>query len=541
MKKIIALLLIVTMSVAMLTGCGGSDEPEDTQDATTGTEDESSQTGDEAEVPAELSDEVITVAVEGEPNSLVPDVAFLGNYISTINRLVYEPLIISDYETLELFDTGLVTAWEHVDDTHIRLTLREGVKFHNGEEFTSEDVYYQFEQGLQGAQTDHYGLFDIDEFEVEDDYNIIVGLKEPWAQAVELMSFNTFMALSKIELEAAGGAATTDQYLENAGTGKYRFKEWVPGEYIELERNENYWDQDNLGYFAGYKFVFINDATARGMAVQSGDADLSLDIPVSNYDLYNTDDSVSAQILETNTVNTLFLNSGNGGPFEDAKVREAVYWLINKEAIRQIGNSGFGKITDTVISPDGPMFDGIVESEGKEVDVEKAKELLADAGYADGLDVKLRAMREDPVNTLIQEQLRAGGINVSIEIAELPVHFEGLAAGDYDIYASAQQFGYYSEPVRTTDGLKYDYSDVMGGCGYESEELSEIAARCYATLDIDARKEAYADYQAYFRENHVSVGIYTNVGLAVSRPDLENLNLFGVGVVDLSNLYSTGK
>ena len=75
-------------------------------------------------------------------------------------------------------------------------------------------------------------------------------------------------------------------------------------------------------------------------------------------------------------------------------------------------------------------------------------------------------MREAEVNTMIQEQLRQGGINVVIEIAELPVHFEGLARGDFDMYVSSQQFGYCTETVRVMDGLKYGYRDVMGGSGY---------------------------------------------------------------------------
>ena len=485
-----------------------------------------------------LSDEIITVAVQGEPNSLVPDVAFLGNYISSINRLVYEPLVIADYQTLELYDTGLVTDWQMIDDTNYRLTLREGVKFHNGEEFTAEDVLYQFQQGALGAQTDHYGLFHIPKFKVEDDYNIIIATKEPWAQAIELLSFNTMMAVSKTELEAAGGAKTTRQYLENAGTGKYRFKEWVPGEYILLERNEDYWDQDNLGYFKGFKFVFVSDIIARALAVQSGDADVALDASMANYRIYDADPTINAQLLNTNTVSTLFLNSGAGGPLGDVRVREAIYWLVDKNIIRAIGNSGFGRIADTLISPDSPMFDGIVESENKKVDVARAKKLLAEAGYPNGLSLKMRSNSESEITSLIQEQLRQGGINVVMELAEMPVHFEGLARGDFDMYVSSQQFGYYTETVRTLDGIKYDYRDVMGGSGYKNEEFSAIAARAYAAVDMDERRDAYAELQQHVRENYASIGLYTNVGLLVSRSDLEGFELFGVGVVDMSNLTS---
>ena len=500
----------------------------------------------EAPAPAaEISDEQVVIAISAEPNSLVPDVAFLSNYISAITSLIYEPLIDTEYSTVELYDTGLVTAWEDIDDTHFQLTLREGVKFQNGEEFTSEDVYYQFEQGTQGAQTDHYGLFDMSGFEIIDDYNIIICTKYPWAQAKELLGFSTFMAVSKTELEKAGGAGVTAQYLENAGTGKYRFKEWVPGEYILLERNEDYWNQDDLGYFKEVKFVFITDAAARAMAVQSGDADIALDCQVSDYELYNGLDGVKAEISQSGTVQTLFLND-NGGPCSNELVREAIYNLIDKEAIREVANSGFGDICDTVISINGPMSDGICESAGKGTDVEKAKALLEEAGYtadADGmyLTLKMRGQQTNALMSMIQEELRLGGINVELELAETPVHFAALAEGDYDMYTSSQQFGYYSETVRCCDGIAYDWSDVMGGCGYKSDEMHEIATRCLQTFDIEERKAAYAEFQQYFRDHYVSVALYTGVLLSVADEDIEGIGLYSVGCYYLADMYSTAR
>ena len=96
---------------------------------------------------AELSDEIITVVVKASPtrSSLT-----FTSWATTFrrSRLIYEPMIIADYHTLELYDTGLVTNWEQISDTHYRLTLRQGVKFHNGEELTSADILYQFQQVL---------------------------------------------------------------------------------------------------------------------------------------------------------------------------------------------------------------------------------------------------------------------------------------------------------------------------------------------------------------------------------------------------------
>ena len=541
-KRLLALILAILMCVALLSSCGGSADDEAPPVPDDGGEVPEKQgeeeDTDQPEEPEGLSDEVITVALQAEPNSMVPDVVFLSNTIQIINRLIYEPLLYADYTTLEIdYDQGLITNVERLDDLRIRLTLREGVKFHNGEEFTTDDIMYQFQEGSKGAQTD-YNLFDWEAFEVEDDYNIVLATREPWAQAVDLLSLPYFMVVEKGALEAAGGADTTVQYLEKAGTGKYIFESWEPGQSITLTRNEDYWNKDAMGYFAGYKFVFVADATARAMAVQSGDADLALECQISDYDHYANTEGVKPVVMQIGQAGVLYLNSGKGGPCADVRVREAIYWLIDREAIREVGNAGFGEITDTIISPLGVMYDG-KDRPAPEVNVERAKELLAEAGYEDGLTLKFRASSSSASTTLIQEQLRQGGIDAQIVNAEMPVHFAGLGAGDFDIYQSGAQFAYYTEGVRCTDGLNYDYSDVMGGCGYKDEEYSAICERCYRAFDIDERKEAYADLQEYYREHFISVGLYTSVGLTIARPDLENISLFGIGIPDLSNMYST--
>lgn len=520
MKKLLAVLLAGVMTASLAVMSVSAEE---------GTSGES------------LSDEILTVAIEAEPNTLVPDVTFLGNHISAILRLIYEPLVIQDVTTMEATDNGLVTKVENVDDTHIAITLREGVKFQSGKEFTTADVQYQFEQGIRGGRSDFYYMWDPENNEIIDDYNMVLALHMPWAQATELLGFDVYLAVDSEVLGAAGGADATVQYLENAGTGKYRMTEWVPGQYIMLERNEDYWDKDNMGYYAGYKFVFITDASARAMSVQSGDADLALNCAVSDYSVYDADPNVQAKILESGNSSVLFLNCGNGGPFEDEKVREAVYWLLDIKALKEVGNSGLGKYVDTTISPLCPMWDGIAQNETKEVDVEKAKALLAEAGYENGVTIKARTSSVTAVLSMIQEQLRAGGIEMEFEVAETQVHFAALAEGDYDCYLSTQQCGYYSEAVRTTDGYTYSFADVYGGCGYNNEEYGKICQKALTTYDVTERKETYAQLQQHFRDHYVSVALYTTVNLEIARKDLENINLYGIGIVDLSNLRSTGE
>ena len=543
MKKSIALLLTLLLALSAFAGCsstGNGSEASDASSSSAGTSNQGDSQSVASEIPSDagVSDETLTVAMSTEPNTIIPDIAFTSNDVSAITALLYETLYYSDYLTLQPTEGSIVEKTETIDDTHFRLTLKQGIKFHNGEELTTADVLYTFEEAVKGGMAGEFVIYDVPNFVIEDDYNIIFAQTQPWAQAQERLSFEQFFIINKDELEAAGGAGTTEQYLKSAGTGKYIFNEWVAGSHISVIRNDNYWNQDALPYFKEIRFVFINDQTARGMAAQSGDVDVALNAALANYSVYEADANVNTVLLPDNKTSTIFLNSGTGGPLEDVRVREAVYWCIDKEALRQVAASGFGEIQDTIISSLGPMWDGAAP-ETYTPDYDKAKQLLADAGYADGLILRLRTSSATPDITMIQEQLRLGGITVELEIAEFPVHFAALGEGDFDMYTSSQQFAYYTEPVRCTDGLTYKFSDVMGGCGYKNEEYSAIAARCYTAIDLTERKAAYAELQEHFRENYVSIALYSATGFALTANDIDGLQLRGMGVVDLGLLYRT--
>lgn len=546
MKRSISLILAMVMLVALAAGCGKTTDNTKTTDTeaanTENTEKNQSTADDETTAPAgDLSDESIVVAITTEPGTLIPDIAQPQTEASAIiQALMYETLFTSEYLTLTPREGSLVEKSEQIDDTHFRLTLRQDVTFQNGDKLTTADVLYTFQQGAAGVLSGEYSIYDVPDFKIEDDYNIVFATVQPWAQGQERLAFEMFFIVNKSILEAAGGAQTTQQYLENAGTGKYLFKEWVAGDHITLTRNDNYWNQDALPYYKEIKFVFINDITARGMAVQSGDVNIAVGLDLANYKVYDADSNINTVRLEDNRTAVLFLNSGMGGPLEDVRVREAVYWCIDKDALRQVGMSGFGEIQDTIISTAASVWDG-VSPEIYKPDYEKAKELLAEAGYNDGVTLKFRVYAVTATISMIQEQLRLGGINVELEVAETPVHFAALSEGDFDLCYSLQQFAYYTEPVRCVDGTHYTYSDVRGGTGYKNAEFAEITERCYLAIDMTDRKAAYADLQQHFRENFVSVGLFSGNYLCLTTPGIEGIGLRGMAVVDLSNIYGTGR
>ncbi len=479
------------------------------------------------------TEESVTIALNGEPNKLIPDFGFVSNTVTAVTNLMYEPLIAADWPW-QLNKNGLTTDWEYIDDTHLRIKLREGVKFTNGDTFNADHVLYMFANGSPAL---NYDSFKGAECYKEDDYTVVLVAAQPWGQLVDMMTTQNFSVINKNVVEAAGGPQTTELYLLDAGTGKYKFKEWKQGEYIIMERNEDYWDAEHPGYFKEIKFVFLSDSTANGLAAQSGDVDVATGASLANYAVYDADPNVAISFVNSNNVSTLFLNSGNGGVFEDIRVRQAVQCLVDPAALRAVGQFGYGTLCDTIIAPQSPYHDGINESAERQVDVEKAKQLLAEAGYPNGLSVRLRG--SGVVAEMIQEQLRQGGIEMEIVTTDTPTHFAALAEGDFDMYVSSQQACYYSEAMRCCDGIGWHYSSLMGGCGFKDEEWHELTMEVLGCTDSTKLPDLMKEYQAKFREKVVSVPLYTGCAICVTRPDIQGINLIGLGVLDFTKMYST--
>lgn len=535
MRRILALILAFVLVFA-LASCGKDGDEKDPQQGNNPNPGNDPSQGENPPPKQNLtSDETVTIALGGEPNRLIPDFAFCGNNVTAVANLIYEPLIAADWPW-KLNKNGLVTDWEYIDDTHLRLTLREGVKFQNGDPLTAEHIVYMFQNGSPAL---NYDSFKGSECYAEDDTHVVLVAAQPWGQLVDMLCSANFLVINKNVVEAAGGPQTNELYLKNAGTGKYVFNEWKQGEYISLIRNENYWNKDDPGYFKEIRFVFLSDTTANGLAAQSGDVDVAAGASLANYAVYKADSKVKVSFINSNNVSTLFLNSGKGGPCADINVRKAIQCLVDPAALRQVGQYGMGTFADTIIAPQNPYYDGINESEGRKVDIAKAKEYLEAAGYKDGLTLRLRSGGSSVVNEMIQEQLRQGGITVDIVTADQAVHFAALAEGDYDMYVSSQQACYYSEAMRCCDGIGWDYASLMGGCGFKDEEWHELTLQILGCTDSSKLPELMKTYQQQFREKVVSVPLYTGCGIVVTRPDIEGITLMGLGVIDFSHMYST--
>lgn len=347
-------------------------------------------------------------AASSDPKSLDPAFASDGETFR-VSRQIFEGLVGTEPGTADPAPL-LAESWESSEDglTH-EFALKEGVTFHDGTDFNAEavcanfDRWYNFE-GIQQAETQAYyygklyrGFADspedavYDSCEATDEHTATVTLKQPFAGFIASLSLPAFAMQSPAAMEEYGadeasGTAEAPELTEYArahptGTGPYKFDSWAVGQDIKLSSYEDYWG--DKGQVTNITFRVIDDPVARRQSLEAGQID--------GYDLVSPADTGALADAGYNIINRepftiLYLGLNQQvEELQDLKVRQAISYAIDKDAlIRQTLPEGTKKAVTFI--PD--MVNGYTEDVEKyEYDPEKAKELLAEAGYEDGFEI----------------------------------------------------------------------------------------------------------------------------------------------------------
>ena len=276
----------------------------------------------------------------------------------------------------------LATSWEPNDDlTSYTFNLRKGVKFHHGKDFKAEDVVATFERLLDPELDSpaRSSLEVIKEIVVLDDHTVRFDLTAPNAFFPESLSlYQGRIFASDIDPKRLA--------LEEFGTGAFKVTEHKPGERTVMVRNPDYWDE-GLPYLDGITVITIPEAATRAEALKSGDVDLILSMQDSSAD--GVERHAETTVLETASPTYLGLAMDMRiEPFDNVLVRRAIQAVTDREAIRQSALLGKGSLAyEHPISPNDPHFAS--EHMPPAYDIERAKSLLEEAGYMDGIDLTL--------------------------------------------------------------------------------------------------------------------------------------------------------
>ncbi len=352
--------------------------------------------------------QTIRIANQGDALSMDPHSLNESLQLSVTGN-VYEPLVGRNKD-LSLAP-ALATAWKQTAPTVWRFELRKGVQFHDGTPFTADDVLFSFARTqVDGSDMKSY-TNDIKEVRKIDSHTVEIETKAPFPILPDVISLVFIMSKKWCEANQATAPVDRRKGIENTasfkanGTGPYRLRERQPGVRTTFTRNGNYWDKIE-GNAADIIFTPIGNDATRVAALLSGEVDVMEPVPVQDIERVNNNSTTRA--VTGPELRTIFLgmdqkrdellySSVKGkNPFKDKRVRQAFYQAIDIEGIKKTVMRGASNPSALMV---GPGINGFqADMKRLPYDVEAAKKLLADAGYASGFEVTMNCPNDRYVN-----------------------------------------------------------------------------------------------------------------------------------------------
>ena len=448
----------------------------------------------------------ITIAMQLEPPHLDPTSAAAQAIDSVVYTNIFEGLtrFMGDGSVVP----GLAESWEISDDgTVYTFKLREGVTFHDGTAMDAEDVKFSLDRARAEESTNaQKGLFaGITDVEVVDPQTVKVTLDGPNG----MFLFN--MAWGDAVIVAPESIDNIKQ--QPVGTGAFTFSEWVQGDRITLTRNENYWgDAPSLEQAT---FKFISDPTAAFAAVMAEDVDVFSGFPApENLPQFEADPRF--QVLVGSTEGETILSTNNKQPpFDNLKVRQAMAHAIDRQAIIDGAMFGYGTPIGTHFAPHHPAYVDLTAQSA--YDPEKARALLAEAGYPDGFETTLHLPPPSYARRggeIIASQLAEVGIKaeiINVEWAQwLESVFNGKSFGLTIVsHTEPMDIGIYANP---------DYYFQ-----YDNPEFQALMDTLNKTTDPDERTALLGDAQRMIADDAVNGYLFQLAALTVAKAGVRGL------------------
>lgn len=417
-----------------------------------------------------------------------------------IQTNIFERLVRPN-EDMELVPS-LATEWEAIDDVTWEFKLQEGVTFHDGSEFNAEVVKANIERVLDpevAAPAANY-LAMIEEVEVVDDHTIRFITEYPFSALPSHFAHNVAGMVSKEQIEAdyesmeegnEPGAVINENPI---GTGYFKFEEWNPGAYVKLVKNEDYWDGE--AKLDTVTFKVVSEDLTRIAELETGEAHITNPLSPSDREQVELADGV--HVTEQGSVALDYIGFNvEKEPFDDVRVRQAISMAIDKEQIIEGIYNNVGQLAEGPIAPTVPGYDESVS--GLEYDLDKARELLAEAGHEDGFSTTIYtndSRERIDVATNVQAQLKEIGIDINVEILEWGAYLDLVDNGKQDMYILG-----WSNSTATADTAIYPlfHSENFGNAGnmsyFADGHIDELIEEGRKEMDEDKRFEIYSEIQ----------------------------------------------
>lgn len=496
-KRAISLLLSVLMILSIVACGGGGGEAKPS----------GSGNGGESEVR-----DTLNVGLCVDPMNLDPN-DNNSQHVQRVKTQIYETLVARDVDGQ--LTGGLAESWEWTDNQTIVFTLRQGVKFHSGDEMTADDVKFSIERAYgMGAANIALSHVDLDQCEVVDTYVYKMVLVDSYTPQIAWLEW----PLTSISCKKTVEESNADYMASPNGTGPYKLKNWISGDRVELESFADYWDGEPA--IKNLNMIIVTESTNRAIMLETGELDVAHE--VSTVDYTRIAEGAETSIVKSPAHNINYIGmSCLFEPFNDPKVRQAVAWAIDIPTCYQAAYNGVHTLATSLVDPE---VDGYSVMDLPGYDPEKAKALLTEAGYPEGFTCTFYT-NSDAERVAMAEacQVYLTAVNIKTEIVPMEMGAYSSII-DTNTLEGIYLLGATCTTVEAEKILRNFYSTSSGAmntAGYRNAEFDTLLDEAVSTIDDDARWAIYKQCFDILAEDMPWIPTYDKQQLTGVRNELQ--------------------
>ncbi|MFC7395794.1 ABC transporter substrate-binding protein [Chelatococcus sp. GCM10030263] len=451
----------------------------------------------------------IVVGMAIEPTGLDPTVAAPVAIGQVTWQNLFQGLVRIDRDGK--VQPQLAKSWTiSPDGLTYRFTLQAGVKFHNGEPFDAGTAKFSLDRARSDTSTNPQKQFFavIEAVTAPDPVTLVVTLKQP---AGNLLYWLGWPAAVMVEPKSAPTNRT-----EPIGTGPFKFVRWAKGDRVELHRNGDYWDKARPIRLDEATFRFVGDPQAQAAALRAGDVDAFPEFGAP--ELYGAfqKDGRFATIVGNTEMKVVAGMNGRRKPFDDPRVRQALMMAVDRNLLVEGAWSGLGKPIGSHYTPNDPGYIDLTDIHP--YDKEKARSLLNEAGYPNGLSFTIKVPQMSYATRsaeILQAMFAEIGVTMTIVPTEFPAKWvsEVFTGHDFDMTIVA-----HAEPMDIAIYARPDYY-----FGYRNPAFDETIAKAEQTTDEEARLKLYQAAQRQLAEDVPALYLFVMPKLGIWDTKLRGL------------------
>jgi len=442
--------------------------------------------------------------------------------------LVYDQLVQSSADGKGIVP-DLATSWTVSKDGKVwTFHLRHGVRFSDGTPVTATDVRFSFDRQLSTAMNGYLKRVD-----VIDPSTVRFTLSQIWAPFTSYLALWTYSIIPEHYFRKVGASAFGKMPM---GSGPFIMAKWEQGKQITLKRNPYYW-QSGKPYLDEVDLVLIGDDNTRMLKLQAGEVDIATDVPFNLINSFKANPQLQVQVTPLDRLDIIQMLDSKP-PFNDVRVRQAMNYAVDKQAIIHAVLFGNGRVANSPLAlqkfwdPTSPPY---------LFNLAKAKQLMAQSAYPKGFKTTLLTVAGDTVFSqvaqIVKAELAPIGINVSIIQQEGTTQFNTIMAMKYQM---AQDY-VTSDVVDPAENVPFEViSPPIGSAfytGYKDPTVNELYRKANLTLDDSTRQQLFAKLQRQVMQDAPFIFLYNVPSRSALRTRVKNFVILPTGNYHLENVW----